>query len=208
MNERHNTFGYARVSTDDQDLSMQVAAMIKWGVAPGNIIEEHASGGTMNRPRWNFIFENMREGDTIVIWKIDRLGRTLLGVLETIEAMAKKKVNLISLTDPIDTTTAMGRAFFQMALVFAELERGMISERTKSGIAIKKAQGVRFGRKHSIRDVPERLAEYRRLLETGEIDGMKDPQITAALNAAAPKEPPIAHPNTYRKWRKDEFPGL
>lgn len=208
MTKSDNTFGYARVSTDDQDLSLQINALVKWGVQPDRIIEEKASGGTMNRPKWNLMFEHMGRGDTIVVWKIDRLGRTLKGVLETIEQMEKRGVHLVSIMDPVDTTTAMGKAFFQIALVFAELERNMISERTKAGIAARKAEGVRFGRKHLIRDFQKRIEAFRALDEAGRIDEMTDRQIMEALNAADPKAPKIAHPNTYRKWRKDRFPGL
>jgi len=136
--------GYARVSTDDQDLTLQRKALVGYGVQPEHIFEEHASGGRMDRPALRRALRSMRGGDTIVVWKLDRLGRTLTGVIEAVEEMTQEGVNLVSLTEKIDTTSAMGRAFFQIALVFAELERALISERTKAALAQKRANGETY----------------------------------------------------------------
>lgn len=208
MSKEPHLTGYARVSTDDRDLSLQIAALEKYGVPPRQIVREYASGGTMNRPEWQKVMRNMREGDTIVVWRLDRLGRTLRGVIETVEEMATQGVNIVSLNESVDTSTAMGKAFFQIAMVFAELERNLISERTKAGMAQRRAEGVKFGPKHSIADNEKRLAKFRELVEGGAIDVMTDDEVRQQMNAADPKAPPIRSPNTLRNWRANGYPGL
>ena len=199
------TWGYARVSTDDQELTLQREALIKYGVKPEHIKEEHASGGTMNRPQWNKIMRFMREGDTVVIWKLDRLGRTLTGVLETLEEMKGKGVNLVSLTDNWDTSTPMGDAMFKIALIFAELERKLISERTKAGIAAKRLEsGKHWGRKGQIDSSPKRLAMMQELMESGEIDTLTARQLMPLLNAADRKAETIKNPETVRRWIRQQ----
>lgn len=207
MQDTRRTFGYARISTDDQDLTLQYNALIRYGVNPDHIVEERKSGGSMNRPGWNRVMKVIRPGDTVVVWKLDRLGRTLAGVIDTVAEMGKLNVALVSLTETIDTRSAMGRAFFQIALVFAELERALISERTKAGIAARRAQGVRFGAKHSIAENPKRIEAYRQLVAEGRDLEMTAQEITDALIAADPKAKKI-HVNTFRNWRKAGFPGL
>jgi len=189
--KEHRMIGYARVSTDDQDLSMQIAALVKYGVARDHIYEERASGGKIDRPVLNRALEAMREGDSIVIWKLDRLGRTLTGVIEVAERMHDAGVNLISLTEKIDTTSAMNRAFFQISLVFAELERGLISERTKAGMAVARARGAQFGRAHMIKDNQKRLDAIRPYIERGELETMTPAEALEVLNGADPKAKPI-----------------
>lgn len=204
--------GYARVSTDDQDMSLQREALAKYGV--DRIIEEHASGKTVKRRQLANLFRAMRPGDAIVVWKLDRLGRTLTGVLEVVERIKSEGVELISLTEQIDTNSAMGRAFIQIALVFAELERNLISERTKAGIAAKRAAGQRFGRLHMIRDYPKRLAKLREMDEAGKL---RDPEggplvkaieVVKVLNEADPKAPRIKSPETVRRWWREGYRGL
>jgi DNA invertase Pin-like site-specific DNA recombinase len=208
MEKECRIWGYARVSTDDQDLTLQRRALIGYGVEPEHIKEEHASGGTMNRPEWNKIMRFMREGDTVVVWKLDRLGRTLTGVLETLEEMKGKGVNLVSITDAWDTSTPFGDAMFKIAIIFAELERKLISERTKAGIAAKRLEsGKHWGRKGQIDSSPKRLAMMQELIESGEIDTITARQLVPLLNAADRKAETIKNPETVRRWirmRKDE----
>ena len=103
MNKAIQTLGYASVSTDDQDLSLQREALTKYGC--DRIFEEYGSGGKMDRPVWNNLIRARRPGDTIVVWKIDRLGRTLTGVIEAVEQMEREQVNFVTLDGKIDTTT-------------------------------------------------------------------------------------------------------
>lgn len=198
--------GYARVSTDDQDLSLQRAALEKYGV--DSIVDEYGSGGKMDRPGWKAVMNAMRDGDTVVIWRLDRLGRTLTGVIETVEAMHKEGVNLVSLHEEINTGSAMGKAFFRIALVFAELERDLISERTKAGIKIRQAMGVRFGKLHSIKDNQKRLDAFRPYVDSGRALEMTPTRALEILNAADQEAKRIESVETFRRWRRAGFPGI
>lgn len=138
--------GYARVSSNTQDLELQKHALLKSGC--NKIFSESVSGKDNNRTELTTMLESLRPEDVIVVYKIDRVARSLKGLIEIIELLNSKNVDLVSLDsgDKVDTTSPMGKAFFQIAGVFAELERGMINARTKSGIAKAKIDGVKFGR--------------------------------------------------------------
>jgi DNA invertase Pin-like site-specific DNA recombinase len=138
--------GYARVSSTKQDLELQKQALLNAGCK--KIFNESISGKDNNRKELDLMFESLREHDVVIIYKIDRIARSLKGLIEIIEQLNSKKVDLISLDsgDKIDTTSPMGKAFFQIASVFAELERSMINARTKAGIEKAKRDGVKFGR--------------------------------------------------------------
>lgn len=136
--------GYARVSTKDQLLSMQVDALKEAGCI--HIHEERASGAKTARPVLEEIMRNLREGDTLVIWKLDRLGRNLAHLIHITTTLLEKKVGLISLNDPIDTTTAQGRLIFGIFASLAEFEREVIRERTQAGLKSARARGRKGGR--------------------------------------------------------------
>lgn len=138
--------GYARVSSNNQDISLQKQELIKAGCE--KIFSESVSGKDNNRPELMAMIESLRAGDIVMVYKIDRVARSLKGLIEIVELLKIKKVELVSLDsgDKVDTTSPMGKAFFQIAGVFAELDRGMINSRTKAGIAKAKTDGVKFGR--------------------------------------------------------------
>lgn len=138
--------GYARVSSITQDIELQKEALEKAGCQ--KIFSESVSGKDNNRTQLKAMIELLREGDIVVVYKIDRIARSLKGLIEIVESLNEKKVHLVSLDsgDRVDTTSPMGRAFFQIAGVFAELERGMIESRTKAGIEKARVDGVKFGR--------------------------------------------------------------
>lgn len=136
--------GYARVSTKDQSLSMQVDALKQAGCT--QIHEEIASGAKTARPVLDEIIRNLREEDTLVIWKLDRLGRNLAHLIHLTTKLIEKKVGLISLNDPIDTTTAQGRLVFGIFASLAEFERELIRERTNAGLKSARARGRKGGR--------------------------------------------------------------
>lgn len=136
--------GYARVSTKDQSLSMQVDALEQAGCT--QIHEEIASGAKTARPVLDEIIRNLREEDTLVIWKLDRLGRNLAHLIHLTTKLIEKKVGLISLNDPIDTTTAQGRLVFGIFASLAEFERELIRERTQAGLKSARARGRKGGR--------------------------------------------------------------
>ena len=136
--------GYARISTKDQSLSMQVDALEKAGCT--QIHEEIASGAKTARPVLEEIIRNLREGDTLVIWKLDRLGRNLAHLIHLTTKLIEKRVGLISLNDPIDTTTSQGRLIFGIFASLAEFERELIRERTQAGLKSARARGRNGGR--------------------------------------------------------------
>ena len=136
--------GYARVSTKDQSLSMQVEALEVAGCV--KVHQEIASGAKTERPILNEIIRHLREGDTLVVWKLDRLGRNLAHLICTTNQLMDKKVGLISLNDPIDTTTSQGRLVFGIFASLAEFERELIRERTQAGLKSARARGRKGGR--------------------------------------------------------------
>ena len=136
--------GYARISTKDQSLSMQVDALEKAGCT--QIHEEITSGAKTARPVLEEIIRNLREGDTLVIWKLDRLGRNLAHLIHLTTKLIEKRVGLISLNDPIDTTTSQGRLIFGIFASLAEFERELIRERTQAGLKSARARGRNGGR--------------------------------------------------------------
>jgi DNA invertase Pin-like site-specific DNA recombinase len=136
--------GYARVSTKEQSLVMQVDALKKAGC--DKIHEEIASGVKTSRPVLEEIMRNLREGDTLVIWKLDRLGRNLAHLIHLTTKLIEIKVGLISLNDPIDTSTAQGRMVFGIFASLAEFERELIRERTQAGLKSARARGRKGGR--------------------------------------------------------------
>lgn len=146
--------GYARVSTDDQTTDQQRDALTKAGAT--KIYEDKASGTDRNRPQLAQALSSLQPGDTLIVWHIDRLARSVMHLLTIMDDLHKRKVEFVSIMNAIDTTTVMGRAMFQITAVFAELERNMISERTKAHMQAAKARGVKFGRKSTI---PENVVQ-------------------------------------------------
>jgi DNA invertase Pin-like site-specific DNA recombinase len=124
--------GYARVSSADQSCNLQKDALLKTGCE--KIFSDIASGSKIDRKGLLEAINYMREGDTLVVWRLDRLGRTLSNLIEFINELHKKKFGFKSIIDNIDTTTPAGNFFFQVTGAFAELERNIIKERTKAGL--------------------------------------------------------------------------
>lgn len=136
--------GYARVSTIDQSLDLQLDALTAAGCV--KVFEEKASGKNDDRPELAKALEYLREGDALVVYKLDRLARSTKKLIELSEVLEQRKIELISIRDKIDTTTAVGKAMFRMLAVIAELERDIISERTMAGLAAARARGRKGGR--------------------------------------------------------------
>jgi DNA invertase Pin-like site-specific DNA recombinase len=209
-------YGYSRVSTEDQDLTLQRSALERYGVDPEWIYEEHGSGGTMDRKVLSRLLRSIREEDTLVVWKLDRLGRTLKGVLQVLEEIERDGIHFVSLTESFDTSTPIGKAMLHICLVFAELERNMISERTKAGMMEAKKRGKKFGRRHMILTVPKRINWLRRQHKAGKLldaDGdltMTAEQIRVKLNKLAPDALPIQNEATILRWKNGagSFPPL
>lgn len=135
--------GYARISTREQKLDMQVDALTKAGCE--KLYTETVSGGK-ERPILNKLIEDLRPKDTLVIWKLDRLGRSLKHLVELVNEFEKRDIGLLSLNDPVDTTTAQGRLNFNIFASLAEFEKDLIKERTNAGLTAARARGRIGGR--------------------------------------------------------------
>ena len=138
--------GYARVSTDDQLLDMQVDALLKAGCDPDLLFKEKVSGTKTKRVELQAMLRALRKGDVMVVYKLDRLGRSTRELFNIMEFLESKGVEFRSLTESLDTTSAMGKMVFRMFAVFAEFERDLVSERTKAGLKAARARGRRGGR--------------------------------------------------------------
>ncbi len=137
--------GYARVSTDDQDTDAQTASLRKAGCE--RVFTEKASGGRWDRPELAKALEQLRAGDVLVVWKLDRLSRSLKDLLTIIERIDAVQAGFRSLTEAVDTTTPAGRMMMQMVGAFAEFERAMIRERTRAGLDAARQKGRIGGRR-------------------------------------------------------------
>jgi DNA invertase Pin-like site-specific DNA recombinase len=136
--------GYARVSSNEQDTAAQVAALK--AAKCERIYREQASGGRWDRPELHRLLDQLRKGDVLVVWKLDRLSRSLRDVLIIMERLAEARAGFRSLTEAIDTTTPAGRMMMQMVASFAEFERAMLRERTKIGLETARREGRIGGR--------------------------------------------------------------
>lgn len=137
--------GYARVSTDDQRLDLQLAAFERSGIT--HIHTDKMSGRTMNRPGLERALAAIRPGDTLVVWRLDRLGRSLLELSEIAARLKREKIGLRSLTESFDTSSALGEMMFGLLGVFAQFESNLLRERTVAGIDAARARGSLIGRK-------------------------------------------------------------
>lgn len=136
--------GYARVSTQDQNLSLQTEDLLQAGCS--KIFQEKVSGAKAERPELSKMLDHVREGDTVIIWKLDRLGRSLVHLIELVTNLENRGIGLVSLNDPINTTTPQGRLVFRFFASLAEFERELIRERTQAGLASARRRGQRLGR--------------------------------------------------------------
>lgn len=156
--------GYARVSTDDQDSAAQVKALKAAGCE--RIYRERASGGRWDRPELHRLLDQLRKGDVLVVWKLDRLSRSLRDVLMIMERLAEAKAAFRSLTEAIDTTTPAGRMMMQMVGAFAEFERAMLKERTRAGLDAAREEGRVGGRRPKL--TLQQQIEIRKMVSRGD----------------------------------------
>lgn len=152
-------FGYARVSTEDQVTDRQLDALRAYGV--DEIFEEKITGTKRNRPELNKLLSKLRTGDTLVVYELKRLGRNTKQLLAMAEEFQANGIEFVSLTEQLDTTTPMGRFVFTTWCALAQLDRDIISENTKSGLAAAKARGRVGGRKpHDRKQIEKALKMY------------------------------------------------
>jgi DNA invertase Pin-like site-specific DNA recombinase len=158
--------GYARVSTQDQKPELQLDALQQAGCE--KLFTEKASGAQRERPQLQAALDYIRPGDTLVVWKLDRLARSLKQLIETVEELEQRGIEFRSLTESIDTTTSGGRLVFHIFAALAEFERSIIRERTRAGLDAARARGRVGGR-------PQALSEKDRAVVTALL---RDPSLT------------------------------
>ncbi len=180
--------GYARVSTVDQNPELQIAALKDSGC--DRIHTEHASGNARKRPELDRLFESLRAGDTLVVWRFDRLGRSVSNLVSLVEQLRTKHVELTSLTEGIDTNTPIGEAVFTIIAAFSQMERQLVSERTRAGVASHRKNKNRWGASSKFHN-PENVELARSLLREGTL-----PKTKIARRIGV-------HPVTLYRW----FPG-
>ena len=155
--------GYARVSTLDQHLDLQIDALSKAGCS--RLFEDKMSGSRAERPGLAKALEMLREGDTLVVWKLDRLGRSVKHLVDLVGQLHQQGVQFKSLTDAIDTGTPSGRFFFHVMASLAEMERELTGERTRAGLEVAHQLGRKGGRKRKMTD--SKIESARKLLASG-----------------------------------------
>jgi DNA invertase Pin-like site-specific DNA recombinase len=156
--------GYARVSTTDQDTTAQVTALKAAGCE--RIYREKAPGGRWARPELHRLLDQVRKGDVLVVWKLDRLSRSLRDLLVIMDRLREAQAGFRSLTEAIDTTVPAGRMMMQMLGAFAEFERAMLRERTKAGLESARREGRVGGRRPKLS--PQQRAEIVRMVNRGD----------------------------------------
>ncbi len=155
--------GYARVSTQDQNLDLQTEALAKAGCK--KIFDDKISGSHAERPGLAKLQEALRDGDTLVVWKLDRLGRSVKHLVNLVGELHKRGVQFKSLTDAIDTGTASGRFFFHVMASLAEMERELTIERTQAGLKVARQLGRTGGRKRQMTE--SKIKSAKKLLASG-----------------------------------------
>jgi len=155
--------GYARVSTNEQDTTAQASALK--GAGCERIFREKAAGGRWNRPELHRLLDQLRKDDVLVVWKLDRLSRSLRDVLTIMERIQESKAGFRSLTEAIDTTTPAGRMMMQMIGSFAEFERAMLRERTRVGLEAAREEGRIGGRRPKL--LPQQQTEIVKMITKG-----------------------------------------
>ena len=155
--------GYARVSTQDQNLDLQIDALTKAGCK--KVFDDKVSGSRAERPGLAKALEMLREGDTLVVWKLDRLGRSVKNLVDLVGKLYRQGVQFKSLTDAIDTGTPSGRFFFHVMTSLAEMERELTIERTRAGLEVARQLGRKGGRKRQMTD--SKIASAKKLLTNG-----------------------------------------
>ena len=152
--------GYARVSTDEQTLNLQLDALKAAGCE--RVFTDRVSGAKAERPGLQQALDQLRAGDTLVVWRLDRLGRSLRHLIETVTNLEQRGVGFKSLTEAIDTTSSGGKLVFHIFGALAEFERDLIRERTQAGLSAARARGRVGGRPKALRD-PKKLAMLQQL---------------------------------------------
>ena len=156
--------GYARVSTDDQNMSLQLDALQAAGCE--KIFTDQLSGATTKRPGLDQTLAALQPGDVLTVWRLDRLGRTMRHLIETVTDLAERGIGFQSITEAMDTTTAGGELLFHVMGALAQFERRLIAERSRAGIAAARRRGKHLGRPADL--TPEKITHARQMIDSGE----------------------------------------
>jgi DNA invertase Pin-like site-specific DNA recombinase len=167
------TIGYGRVSKEDQDLARQIDALQKAGCE--KLYLDKISGTKDSRPEFDRMISELQNGDIVTVHKLDRLGRSTIHLLNTVKDWKDRDIHLKSLSENLDTTTAHGKMIFTVMAAFAEMERDMISERTRHALSVKKSKGMVLGR--PVKDRAQTKSKIEALVEKG----YKDSEIQEKL---------------------------
>jgi DNA invertase Pin-like site-specific DNA recombinase len=159
--------GYARVSSQDQDYSYQLKALEDAGCQPEHIFKDKASGKRMSRPEFDRMLTYLREGDVVVVWKIDRLGRNFTEMVATLADLFKRGIHIVATSQGVDTSTPMGKAMAYFLGIVAEMELDFNRERTRRSLELKRQRGIKGGRpRHPILSDPKKLAIIREMYDS------------------------------------------
>lgn len=162
---RGRLVGYARVSTIEQNLDMQVEALVRSGVARRDVLVEKVSASNKKRPQLDWALTQLRQGDTLVVWKLDRVARSLVDMLNRLRIIEDHGAGFKSLTEEIDTNTPAGKLMLHMLGALAQFERDLVVQRTKAGVAAAQARGVKFGQPKKMSD--DQIAQCRKWRKEG-----------------------------------------
>ena len=159
--------GYARVSSQDQDYSYQLKALEDAGCQPDMLFKDKASGKRMSRPEFDRMLTYLREGDVVVVWKIDRLGRNFTEMVATLADLFKRGIHIVATSQGVDTSTPMGKAMAYFLGIVAEMELDFNRERTRRSLEMKRQRGIKGGRpRHPILSDPKKLAMIREMYDS------------------------------------------
>jgi DNA invertase Pin-like site-specific DNA recombinase len=156
--------GYARVSTDDQNMSLQLDALQAAGC--DRVFTDQLSGATMKRPGLDEALAALQPGDVLAVWRLDRLGRTMRHLVNTVHEFGERGIGFQSITEAMDTTTAGGELLFHIAGALAQFERRLNAERSRAGIEAARKRGKHLGRPAEL--TPEKIAHARKAIDSGE----------------------------------------
>lgn len=198
--------GYARVSTIEQNLDMQITALKQYGVKDTMIFTDKMSGAKHNRPGLEAaIAAASNTGGEFVVWKLDRLGRTLMGILGSMQVFEAHNVTLVSLTERFDLASPMGKGMFHIMASLAQMERDLIRERTIAGMKAAKERGKRHGRPQTM--TPERIKKATELIRAGVPATKIIPEMQAIPGPKINKSRVYDWVREFKRTRKAELTG-
>ena len=189
--------GYARVSTDDQNLDLQHDALRKAGIADDRLYSDTASGKDADRKELLACLKALREGDTLVVWRLDRLGRSLPDLVRIVGELEQKGVSFESLTEKIETGSAAGKLVFHVFAALAEFERNLIRERTRAGLVAARARGRAGGRKPKLTEA--QIKEINEMVDAQKLPIGRIAELYGVSRTTIYKVAPIGRPEPKRQ---------